>query len=152
PMKDVTQTGNDGLACTSLPANSLAGTIVLIQRGTCSFSDKINNAQNAGAIGVIIYQVSGQDAVFSSWGAQNTGMPAVMIGNSDGVALKGFLASNAGAQGALDPTLTGSEAQPDSIWPASSRGPSPGTFATTPTFVIKPELVAVGANVYTATQ
>ena len=38
------------------------------------------------------------------------------------------------------------------IWPASSRGPSPGTFANVPTNVIKPELVAVGANVYTATQ
>ena len=153
PIRDVTQLGNDGLACTSLPAGSLAGAIALIQRGgVCSFSDKINGAQTAGAIGVVLYQLSGQDTVFSTLFAQDTGIPAVMIGYDDGVALKSFLASNSGAKVALDPALTAFEAQPDTIWPASSRGPSPGTFANTPTSAIKPELVGVGANIYTATQ
>ena len=150
---DVAQSGNDGLACSSLPGGSLAGAIALIQRGgVCSFSDKIINAQNAGAIGVVLYQVSGQNSVFSSLLAQDTGIPAVMIGYDDGVALKSFLASNSGVKASLDPALTANEAQPDAIWPASSRGPSPGTFAFTPTAAIKPELVGVGANVYTATQ
>ena len=152
PIQDVAQLGNDGLACSSLPANSLTGAIALIQRGTCSFSDKINNAQAAGAIGAVIYQVSGQDTVFSTLGAQDTGIPAVMIGYTDGTALKSYLASNSGVKASLDPSLTAFEAQPDTIWPASSRGPSPGTFAFTPTAVIKPELVGVGVNIYTATQ
>ncbi len=153
PLVDITATGNDGLGCSSLPSGSLAGKIVLIQRGgVCSFSDKINNAQNAGAIGVILYQASGQETPFSTLFAQDTGIPAVMIGYSDGVALKSFLASNSGTTATLDPALTAIEATPDTIWPASSRGPSPGTFALTPTSVIKPELVAVGVNVYTATQ
>jgi len=51
---------------------SLAGAIAIVQRGVCSFSDKINNAQNAGAIGVIIYQLSGHDEIFSNLFAQNT--------------------------------------------------------------------------------
>ena len=153
PIKDVTQVGNDGLACASLTEDSLSGAIALVQRGgACSFSDKINNAQNAGAVGVVIYQLSGQETVFSSLGAQNTGIPAVMIGNTNGGALKAFLAANSGTTASLDPALNASDVQPDTVWPASSRGPSPGTFAATPTTVIKPELVAVGANVYTATQ
>jgi minor extracellular serine protease Vpr len=151
PVRDVTQTGNDGLACASMPGGSLTGTIALIQRGTCAFSDKINNAQNAGAIGVIIYQLAGQDTIFGNWNAQNTGIPAVMIGNTDGLALKSYLASNSSATATLDPSLTEAPATASVMWPASSRGPSPGTFGSTPTNVIKPELVAVGVGVYTAT-
>jgi uncharacterized protein (TIGR03437 family) len=153
PIKDVTQLGNDGLACSSLPGGSLAGAIALIQRGgVCSFSDKIINAQNAGAVGVVLYQLRGLDSVFSELFAQDTGIPAVMIGSRDGVALTTFLASNSNVTASLDPALTASDTTPDSVWPASSRGPSPGTFAFTPTTVIKPELVGVGANIYTATQ
>jgi len=152
PVTDVTRLGNDGLACSSMAGGSLAGAIALIQRGTCFFSDKINNAQNAGAIGVILYQSSGVDTVYSSLGAQDTGIPAVMIGNRDGLTLKSYLAANSGATATLDPTLAPVENPPGAIWPASSRGPSAGTFAVTPTTGIKPELVAVGANVYTATQ
>ena len=63
PLRDVAKLGNDGLACSALPAGSLAGAIALIQRGTCFFSDKINNAQNAGAIAVVIYQSSGVDTI-----------------------------------------------------------------------------------------
>jgi hypothetical protein len=38
--------------CSAL--SGLAGAIALIPRGTCSFSIKIRNAQNAGAVGVVI--------------------------------------------------------------------------------------------------
>ena len=49
---------NDGTgvttdACTAI-TNSVSGKIVLIDRGTCTFSVKVQAAQNAGAIGVII--------------------------------------------------------------------------------------------------
>lgn len=152
PVRDVARLGNDGLACSALPTGSLAGAIAVIQRGTCNFSDKINTAQNAGAISVIIYQLSGQDTIFSGLLAQDTGIPAVMIGNADGTALKSFIASNSNATATLDPALVSSELQPNTVWAASSRGPSPGSFANTQTFAIKPELVATGVNIYTATQ
>jgi hypothetical protein len=45
-------TVNDG--CESFPANSLAGKVALIDRGTCAFVIKAKNAQDAGAIGVIL--------------------------------------------------------------------------------------------------
>src|SRR5262249_34106300 len=91
---------------------------------------------------------SGQEAPFSSLGAQDTGIPAVMVGYSDGLTLKGM----SGTTVTLDPAFIESNATPDVIWSASSRGPSPGTFGAAPTTVIKPELVAPGVGIYTAAQ
>ena len=44
----------DSLGCSPLPAGSLNGKIALIRRGTCGFSLKIYNAQQAGAKAVIV--------------------------------------------------------------------------------------------------
>ncbi len=153
PIRDVAQLGNDGLACTSLAAGSLIGAIALVQRGgICPMSDKILNAQAVGAIGVIIYQLSGQNSIYSSIGASNTGIPAVMIGNTDGANLKAYLPANPNATVTLDPAFVISGGSSQFIAPFSSRGPSIGNFGVTPTNVVKPEMVAIGTNVYTATQ
>lgn len=48
-----TTTANDG--CNPLAAGSLAGKVVLIRRGTCSFYQKAFDAQTAGAAGVVLY-------------------------------------------------------------------------------------------------
>lgn len=56
-MPVVDQANGTGLACLPLsPLNALAvnGNIALIDRGACTFPEKVKNAQNAGAIGVII--------------------------------------------------------------------------------------------------
>jgi uncharacterized protein (TIGR03437 family) len=153
PILDVAQLGDNGLACAPL-AGSLAGAVALIQRGSCPFSDKINYAENAGAIGVVIYQQAGINTIFTSWGAQDTGIPAMMIGYTDGVTLKNMIDSNSGATAQFDLSFTPVPTTPDSIWPSSSRGPSIGSFTPSPhqTFVIKPELVAPGADIYTAAQ
>src|SRR5262249_11428656 len=105
PMKDVTAVGNDGLACSSMTAASLNGAVALVQRGVCTFSDKINNAQAAGALGVVIYQVEGSEDVYSNLFVQNTGIPAILIGNTDGKALKSYLAANSNANVTLDPAI-----------------------------------------------
>lgn len=55
PLGVVTGTSNGlGVACTPLPAGSLAGKIAVVSRGTCSFSLKIRNAQDAGAVATIV--------------------------------------------------------------------------------------------------
>ena len=146
PIKDVTQLGNDGLACSVLSAGSLTGKIVLVQRGTCDFSTKIAIAQNAGAVGVVVYQSAGNDTPYSSWGATDTGIPAMMVGYTDGVALKNWVDANSGATVTLDPTFTAYATTADVVAGFSSRGPAVGTNG------IKPELVAPGADLYTATQ
>ncbi|MGH2655482.1 MAG: M20/M25/M40 family metallo-hydrolase [Actinomycetota bacterium] len=43
-----------GCEASDFPANT-SGSIVLIQRGTCTFAQKATNAQNLGAVGVIIF-------------------------------------------------------------------------------------------------
>src|SRR4051794_12687773 len=149
PLRDVAKLGNDGLACAALPAGSLAGAIALVQRGTCFYTDKINNAQNAGAIAVVIYESSGVETPVAPTGAADTGVPAVTIGNSDGVGLKALPPDTVAT---LDPAFTAVESTADTVWPASSRGPSLGDFAVTPTNVVKPEIAAIGVNIYTATQ
>jgi uncharacterized protein (TIGR03437 family) len=151
PVRDVAQLQNDGLACSALPAGSLAGAVALVQRGTCIYSNKVINAQNAGAVGVILYRESGSDAPLSVF-AQDAGIPSVMIGNTDGVALKNYLAANPGATVTMDRTFTPVSAATNTVWPSSSRGPSIGSFGSTQTFAIKPELVAPGADLYTAAQ
>jgi minor extracellular serine protease Vpr len=153
PVKDVATLGDNGLACAALPAGSLTGAWALIQRGTCYYSNKVNNAQAAGAIGAIIYQSEGTDDTTARMYVQNTGIPSVLIGNSDGNALKTFLASTSSATATLDPAFAAADnPQVNTVAGFSSRGPSAGNFAATRDFALKPELVAPGTNIYTATQ
>jgi uncharacterized protein (TIGR03437 family) len=153
PVKDVTTLGDNGLACAPLPAGSLTGTIALIQRGTCNLSDKVLSAQAAGAIGVLFYQYEGNDDFTNRLYAQNTGIPAAMIGNTDGKALKAYLGSNPGATVTIDPAIAAADnPQVNTVAAFSGRGPSLGNFASVRDFALKPELVAPGTNIYTATQ
>jgi uncharacterized protein (TIGR03437 family) len=154
PVLDAATRGNDGLACTALPAGSLAGAIAIVQRGGSCFLDaKINNAEAAGAVGVILYQTAAAgDAVSMPRGVPNTGIPAVEIGYGSGVALKAYVDANPAQFVVLDPALTAFPTQQNIVAPFSSRGPSIGLFANSPVYAMKPELVAPGDGIYTATQ
>ncbi|VEH19863.1 Por secretion system C-terminal sorting domain [Chryseobacterium nakagawai] len=86
-------------ACTALPAGSLAGKIGLIERGggtNCGFAVKAKNAQDAGAIGVVIYNNAA--ATNFPWGMGGTDpsitIPTVSIENSEGEYIKTQLAAN----------------------------------------------------------
>jgi len=146
PLRDVARLNNDGRACAALPSGSLAGAIALVARGNCSFALKVNHAQNAGAVGVVIYQLEGQEGIFSPAGLAGTGIPAAMIPNSAGNQLKSFLASHPDREVTMDPTLAPVEAPADEVAAFSSRGPSLGENG------LKPEVVTVGTDLFTATQ
>lgn len=68
--------------------NNLTGKIAVIYRNTCEFGAKAFNAQEAGAVGVIIINRD-PDAVAMGGGAQgaNVTIPVVMIGNAVGALL-----------------------------------------------------------------
>ncbi len=86
---------NANLGCNSLTnSSSINGNIAVIVRGSCNFTDKVKNAQNAGAIGVImINNVPGFPIIMGGTDATVT-IPAVMISKSDGDAILSALNNN----------------------------------------------------------
>jgi minor extracellular serine protease Vpr len=154
PVKDVSKLDNDGKACTALTNGSLTGAFALIERGDCSLLLKVNYAQRAGAVGVIVYQSRGIEGTFGMSGLQETAIPATLIGNRAGVTLKDFIASRPEVRLTMDPALFSvSTPEFDTLAVTSSRGPV--IFrANRPTAEngIKPEVVAVGTDLYMATQ
>lgn len=84
-------TPTDGCAVTW--PTSFAGKVVLIDRGTCSFQDKVLHAQGAGAVAVIIANnaAGGPIALGSSPGAANPTIPAMGISQTSGTTLKGLI-------------------------------------------------------------
>ena len=95
----------DAFACGALPAGSLNGAFALVQRGptganACSFDVKAGNVQDAGGAGMILFMSADSPALPAPGVAiesvdQFTG-PVVGLSNSDGVALKNYLASHPG--------------------------------------------------------
>ncbi len=142
-LVDVIQVGDTtGLGCDAFPAGSLNGSFALIERGTCNFAIKVGNAQSAGAVGVVLYMAD-DTATIAPGGLSSTNIPAIMIANSDGVALKSFIDSNSGHSVTIPPTaieILKSSSLVNQLSFYSSVGPSIGNNA------IKPDLVATGGS------
>jgi PKD repeat protein len=89
---------NDGSADPTFGCNfsidDLTGKIVLIDRGSCIFTDKVLFAQQSGAIGVIV--VNNQaGAAFSMGGADpSIIIPALMVSQNDGTIIRSALTGN----------------------------------------------------------
>jgi len=111
-----------------------------VARGSCDFSVKVTNAQNANALGVILYN-DPTDTFESPGGLSNTYIPTVMITNAQGVAVKSFIDANPGQTATMDPNgLEQTGLTPDQLVGFSSIGPALGSNA------IKPDLVAIAGN------
>lgn len=142
PLVDVSSLDSTGLACAALPAGSLSGKIALILRGTCFFEDKLNNVQNAGAIAALIYTTPAQpDPIPMAEGAAT--LPASMVSNADGLDIKNRVAQNMNLKLTLHFDQSSFPVSSARIDDSSSRGPSADNS-------VKPDLLAVGSNVYTA--
>lgn len=146
PLRDAVSVGNAD-ACSALPANSLSGAIALVLRGNCNFSAKVAILQTAGAVGVIFIDQAGAGSLTPPGGLSGTTIPSVLIGNSDGAALRSYASSHSGATASLDPGLAEVDIQPfNTVADFSSRGPATGATG------IKPDLVAVGTDLYLAAE
>ena len=78
--------------CTSddfSPASTAAPQVALIQRGTCSFEDKVHNAQAAGYDGAVIFNEGqpGREGTFYGTLAEPAGIPVVTLSYADGASL-----------------------------------------------------------------
>jgi uncharacterized protein (TIGR03437 family) len=159
PLIDVQTLGNDGYACTALPAYSLYKAIALIQRTpsnapTCTFNTKATNAANAGAIGIVFYMAD-SSAAFPPTVLDNNGNPylpggVVMISQSDGTSLKNYIDAHSGASVIVDPNGTEQNLTDYStFWQyspalAGNQLASYSSSGPGPEMSLKPDIVATG--------
>lgn len=88
PVDDGVGDIRDG--CTALTAGSataVVGNIALLKAGACPFDLQALNAQNAGAIGAVIYKTSSGGPLSMGGTGQNITIPVLSIGSPEGVNL-----------------------------------------------------------------
>ncbi|MBK7374100.1 MAG: hypothetical protein IPJ02_00575 [Chitinophagaceae bacterium] len=80
------------LGCSPYTAGSLTGKVAVIDRGTCLFTIKVKNAQDAGAIGVIIVNNNATGLVNMGGADPTITIPSVFVSQADGAILKNMIA------------------------------------------------------------
>jgi subtilisin family serine protease len=141
--------------CTTISQN-LSNEIALIRRGTCTFTTKVRNAQNAGAIGVIVINNQQGDPIAMAQDGTTPvpTIPAVMVSITKGNAMAAIAPSTATVDGTTPQEFFSDGAGADILASFSSRGPPPlqvpGVGLGQPQDKIKPDVVAPGVNVYSS--
>lgn len=139
PLQYGTGAGGNLNGCAEFPAGSLAGKVLLVDRGTCAISIKVSNGAAAGAITVIVAnnaaQGPGDLPPDFSFGGGNPSVPGYSITRSDGSVLKAVLGSTASISIASAAPLV------MNMVASSSRGP---TYSRNS---IKPDIGAPGGSV-----
>jgi len=147
-VDDNSDTLDDGSAGTTsdgcealVNGNDISGNIAFIQRGGCEFDIKIRNAENAGAVAVLVYNIAGEPIVMN--GDSSLGnIPALMLGQADGnLFIAEFDAGNE-IEIVLDKGLLLTESETGNIVATfSGRGPGPVPD------IMKPDVTAPGVNI-----
>lgn len=140
----------NGTVCTNLPFGSAQDKWVLVQRGACTFTQKIDSVQQAGGWGALIYNrqgaEEGPDDPLRSPSVGGTKIPSYFVSRNTGLAIKDALAGDTlvevefHAAPPNERNLT-----PFQLSSFSSVGPSLD-------YGLKPEVTAIGEGSYGATQ
>ena len=121
----------------------LAGKVALVMRGGNTFVEKITNAQNAGAAGIIVYnhEAGGEDLINMATPSNQT-IPAAFIGYKEGKALADLAEKRIQFTKEVMsiPNIVGGQMSDFTSW------------GTTPTLEIKPEITAPGGQIYSTLQ
>ena len=137
PLARTGTTTSTADGCTAPAPGSLTGKVVLIRRGTCGFYQKARNAQNAGAVGVILYNNSAGQLNPSVAGSPPVTIPVVGITAADGALIDSRIAA-----GATTMTWTGGTVS----LPNASGGfiSSFSSWGVSPDLTTKPDIGAPG--------
>lgn len=82
--------------CTAYAAGTFTGKVAIIDRGTCNFTVKVLNAQNAGAKAVLIQNNVGTNESFAPGGTdRKVKIPSGMVGKADGTTLRSLASQTA---------------------------------------------------------
>jgi subtilisin family serine protease len=134
--------GTTSDACEPL-ANSvdIAGNIVLIQRGGCTFDVKVANAADAGAIAALVYNIAG-DPIVMNGSSGLSDIPALMIGQADGNLILAELDAGNQVSIRMERGLLLTRAETGNVMGSfSARGPGPMPD------ILKPDVSAPGINI-----
>ncbi|HEX2139040.1 MAG TPA: S8 family serine peptidase [Woeseiaceae bacterium] len=146
-VDDDDDTLGDGTAGTEFDAceplvngAELSGNVAFIQRGGCDFEVKVENAEDAGAIAVLVFNIAGSPIVMT--GSTDPGIPALMVGQADGNLLLAEIDAGEALEVILDKGLFLTEEETGNVMGAfSSRGPGPVQD------ILKPDVTAPGINI-----
>jgi hypothetical protein len=143
PLVDSEDAGSELCIPGALDPAVVTGKIVLCERGAIARVEKSHAVDMAGGAGMILYNTS--DA--QTQNTDNHWVPSVHINNTDGLTIKGYIASK-GAGATAHAQIKGGEFTViDAPWMAafSSRGPNGGAMD-----IIKPDITAPGVNILAA--
>jgi hypothetical protein len=134
--------GTTSDACETIAnSNELSGQVALIQRGGCTFATKILNAEDAGAVAAVIYNIAGDPIVMNGTGS-GIDIPAVMIGQADANLLIARLDAGDQVSVRLENGLLLNEQDTGNVMAGfSARGPGPSPD------ILKPDVTAPGVNI-----
>jgi subtilisin family serine protease len=147
PIRHFTGQTNEGCSSepTQFPPNFFDGSVALIRRGGCTFTEKITNAFNAGAAMVVIRNNVPGEIAMSTPGQPN--IPAYSCGKTPGDALAAFVDANpTTATVDFSNVQTVAPTQGDILADFSLRGPDPAPFQD----VQKPDITGPGVLIYAA--
>jgi len=148
-QQPVTIVDTNGQFCSVPEGNEMdySGKVLLIDRGTCTFGEKVNNARNAGAIGVVVGNNDTDASLVSmALGAAANTIPAVFIGGPDKLKLRSAIQA---AEGSLQVVFSDEIARsyaatnPNAMASFTSWGPAPN-------MAFKPTISAPGVAIFSS--
>ena len=132
-------------ACKPFPADAFKDKIAVLRRGVCSFDIKVAAVMAAGAKGVIVFNRDGENnARLTMSGLDKLNIPAVFIGDIDGLELIAAMAANPALEITLSPTPKVASKEADVLSASSLIGPNLTND------VLVPYVAAPGSDIYAA--
>ena len=137
-------------ACDEAPltnADDLVGKVALIARGSCAFTEKFINAQNAGAVGVVVYTYNGASPFAMGGTDPMVAVPGSMVSFDDGQTLIASVSVESTVVTFTNTAISDEAIEVGNTMAAfSSRGPNLNTYD-----IIKPDITAPGVKILAAT-
>ncbi|KAL0092386.1 secreted subtilisin-like serine protease [Phycomyces blakesleeanus] len=130
--------------CQPLDPNRFVGSVVLVHRGKCQFSRKALNVQQAGAVGLLVYNNPGEETTTIGLEGANITIPVGSINGEDGGTIFSMFSSTG------DGNTSFGAAFSNQMAPIKTAG-LPSLFSSwgpDAELHFKPEIAAVGGYVY----
>ncbi len=151
PVVNIADLGVTSEGCMSFGSADLSGKMALIKRGSCNFCQKIYNAEQAGAVGVIVYNnVAGNALVTMS-------MDDITCMQDYPTTIPGYFITQENGQQIIQMLDNGDDVQASfgTLYPNQSSGYKSTFSSFGPTAIdynLKPDVAAVGNQLTLATQ